>query len=142
MAGLLGEEFEPFAQSYGEATAVGLRVNTLKLSAADFSTLSPFTLKAVGPHEPDGFLVTDDSKPGSHPYHAAGLYYLPHSTFAAAAMFLLADHIARARGELADRFEPGPAMAGAPRWAACSSSRPCWRRACRPCPASSASSCC
>ncbi len=45
---------------------------------------------------------------------AAGLYYLPHSTFAAAAMFLLADHIARARGELADRFEPGPAMAGAP----------------------------
>ncbi len=76
MAGLLGEEFEQFAQSYGEATAVGLRVNTLKLSAADFSTLSPFALKAVGPHEPDGFLVTDDSKPGSHPYHAAGLYYL------------------------------------------------------------------
>lgn len=76
MAGLLGEEFTQFAQSYGEATAVGLRVNTLKLSAADFSTLSPFALKAVGTHEPDGFLVTDDSRPGSHPYHAAGLYYL------------------------------------------------------------------
>ncbi|MFZ1398084.1 MAG: RsmB/NOP family class I SAM-dependent RNA methyltransferase, partial [Candidatus Promineifilaceae bacterium] len=76
MAGLLGEEFPQFAQSYGEATAVGLRVNTLKLSAADFSTLSPFALKAVGPHEPDGFLVTSDSKPGSHPFHAAGLYYL------------------------------------------------------------------
>ena len=76
MAALLGEEFYQFAQSYGEETAVGLRVNTLKLSAADFSTLSPFALKAVGAHEPDGFLVTDESRPGSHPYHAAGLYYL------------------------------------------------------------------
>jgi multicomponent K+:H+ antiporter subunit D len=45
---------------------------------------------------------------------AAGLYYLPHSTFAAAALFLLAERIAQGRGELADRFEPGPAMAGAP----------------------------
>ena len=76
MAGLLGDEFAQFAQSYSETLAVGLRVNTLKLSAADFSTLSPFALKAVGPREPAGFLVTDGSKPGSHPYHAAGLYYL------------------------------------------------------------------
>jgi 16S rRNA C967 or C1407 C5-methylase (RsmB/RsmF family) len=76
MAGLLGNEFAQFEQSYQEAPAVGLRVNTLKLSAADFSTLSPFVLKAVGAHEPAGFLVTDDSRPGSHPYHAAGLYYL------------------------------------------------------------------
>jgi multicomponent K+:H+ antiporter subunit D len=45
---------------------------------------------------------------------AAGLFYLPHSTFAAAGMFLLADRIAQSRGELADRFEPGGAMAGAP----------------------------
>lgn len=76
MAGLLGDEFAQFKQSYSETPAVGLRVNTLKLSAADFNTLSPFALKAVGPHEPAGFLVTDGSKPGSHPYHAAGLYYL------------------------------------------------------------------
>jgi multicomponent K+:H+ antiporter subunit D len=41
---------------------------------------------------------------------AAGLYYLPHSTFAAAALFLLADSIARARGERGDRFESGPAL--------------------------------
>ena len=44
---------------------------------------------------------------------AAGLYYLPHTTFAAAALFLLADAISRARGPLADRFESGPAMPGA-----------------------------
>jgi multicomponent K+:H+ antiporter subunit D len=41
---------------------------------------------------------------------AAGLYYLPHTTFAAAALFLLADSISRARGTLADRFESGPEM--------------------------------
>ncbi|HBU28982.1 MAG: monovalent cation/H+ antiporter subunit D [Thiobacillus sp. GWE1_62_9] len=44
---------------------------------------------------------------------AAGLYYLPHTTLATAAIFLLADPIARARGERADRFETGPAMPGA-----------------------------
>jgi len=45
---------------------------------------------------------------------AAGLYYLPHTTLATAACFLLADPIARARGEYGDRFEPGPTMPGAP----------------------------
>jgi multicomponent K+:H+ antiporter subunit D len=40
----------------------------------------------------------------------AGLYYLPHSTFAAAACFLLADLIAVQRGSLSDRLEPGPIM--------------------------------
>ena len=44
---------------------------------------------------------------------AAGLYYLPHTTFATAALFLLADGIGRARGALGDRFESGPAMPGA-----------------------------
>ncbi|MBU1664290.1 MAG: monovalent cation/H+ antiporter subunit D, partial [Gammaproteobacteria bacterium] len=44
---------------------------------------------------------------------AAGLYYLPHSVFAAAALFLLADVIANRRGEAADRLEPAPAIAQA-----------------------------
>ncbi|HUX32166.1 MAG TPA: monovalent cation/H+ antiporter subunit D [Thiobacillus sp.] len=50
---------------------------------------------------------------GSTDAIAAGLYYLPHSVFAAAALFLLADSIGRARGEFADRFESGPEMPGA-----------------------------
>lgn len=41
---------------------------------------------------------------------AAGLYYLPHTTFAAAAAFLLTGAIARRRGELADRLDPGPTL--------------------------------
>ena len=50
---------------------------------------------------------------GSSDAIAAGLYYLPHTTFAIAALFLLADSISQARGPLADHFESGPAMPGA-----------------------------
>ena len=45
---------------------------------------------------------------------AAGLYYLPHSTFAAAALFLLSDRIAQGRGAIGDRFEPAPDIPAAP----------------------------
>ncbi len=43
---------------------------------------------------------------------AGSLYYLIHSTLLAAAFFLLADLIIRARGEDGDRLEPGAAMPG------------------------------
>lgn len=41
---------------------------------------------------------------------AAGLYYLPHSTFAVAALFLLAEAFARRRSESGDRFFADPDM--------------------------------
>lgn len=41
---------------------------------------------------------------------AAGLYYLPHTTFAAAAFFLLADMIAQRRAASGGLLEPGPAI--------------------------------
>ncbi len=41
----------------------------------------------------------------------AGLYYLVHSTLAAAALFLVADVVARRRGAYADNASPGPAFA-------------------------------
>ena len=43
---------------------------------------------------------------------AAGLYYLPYTTFVLAAFFLLADAIANRRGPLGDRLDPGPVIAG------------------------------
>ena len=48
-----------------------------------------------------------DNSPGI----GAGLYYLAHSSFAAAALFLLADVIARQRGEMEDRLHPGLVIA-------------------------------
>jgi multicomponent K+:H+ antiporter subunit D len=46
---------------------------------------------------------------------AAALYYMIHSTLTGAAMFLLAEPIARQRGTLGDRLHNGPGLAG---WAA------------------------
>ena len=40
---------------------------------------------------------------------AAAVYYLPHTTLSAAALFLVADLVARGRGALADRLVAGPA---------------------------------
>jgi 16S rRNA C967 or C1407 C5-methylase (RsmB/RsmF family)/NOL1/NOP2/fmu family ribosome biogenesis protein len=70
------EEYSRFLASYDQPAAVGLRVNTLKISALDFSTLSPFPLEPVGAYEPAGFRLPPEARPGRHPYHDAGLYYL------------------------------------------------------------------
>lgn len=42
----------------------------------------------------------------------AALYYLVHSTLAAAALFLVADVVARRRGSFGDAASPGPSFAG------------------------------
>ena len=70
------DEFAAFQQSYRSAAQAGLRLNTLKISANDFIKKSPFALEPVGPFEPAGFRLVDERRPGRHPYHAAGLYYL------------------------------------------------------------------
>jgi 16S rRNA C967 or C1407 C5-methylase (RsmB/RsmF family)/NOL1/NOP2/fmu family ribosome biogenesis protein len=76
MQGLLGDEFAAFVATFEQPEHRGLRVNTLKLSGEDFSRKRPFALEPVGDFEPAGFRIVDESQPGSHPYHAAGLYYL------------------------------------------------------------------
>jgi multicomponent K+:H+ antiporter subunit D len=60
-----------------------------------------------------GFLLTAFAL-GTEASIGAGLYYLAHTTFAAAAFFLLADIIAMGRGKLQDRLDPGPVIANAP----------------------------
>jgi NOL1/NOP2/sun family putative RNA methylase len=71
----LGDEFDPFLISYDEPSSLGLRVNTLKLNPEKFASLSPFPLAPL-PWTTDGFTLPKDTRPGKHPYHAAGLYYL------------------------------------------------------------------
>jgi len=75
MAVLLGEAYPAFAALYVSPPTHGLRVNTLKLTPAQFQAFSPFALSAL-PYCPAGFVVDDENRPGKHPYHAAGLYYL------------------------------------------------------------------
>ncbi len=75
MSDLLGGEAEALFAALGEPPAVGLRVNTLKLSPAELQALLPWRLEPL-PWTETGFVVQGDAAPGKHPFHAAGLYYL------------------------------------------------------------------
>jgi NOL1/NOP2/sun family putative RNA methylase len=75
MQAQLGAEYPDFLDSYDQPPDVGLRVNTLKLSLQEFKSLAPTPLTSI-PWCPAGFTVPPNFRPGKHPYHAAGLYYL------------------------------------------------------------------
>lgn len=74
MARLLGDEIDAFLAALADPAA-GLRVNTLKLTPERFRELAPFSLEPL-PFPEAGFIVEGEDRPGRHPYHAAGLYYL------------------------------------------------------------------
>ncbi|WP_010274778.1 RsmB/NOP family class I SAM-dependent RNA methyltransferase [Paenibacillus senegalensis] len=74
----LGEDADAFLHSYKEPRTFGLRLNPLKLSASDenfdyIKTL--FGLEPV-PWCPTGYYYEEASRPGKHPFHQAGLYYI------------------------------------------------------------------
>jgi 16S rRNA C967 or C1407 C5-methylase (RsmB/RsmF family) len=84
----LGPEAEPFLQALSGPYRTGLRVNTLKIEPEAFRSRSPFPLSPV-PWCPEGFVIEDlETRPGLHPYHAAGLYYLQDPSAMAAAILL------------------------------------------------------
>lgn len=75
MKTLLGDELEPFLNSYEDERLYGLRVNTLKISVAEFLKITPFTLTPI-PWTRDGFYYDPEDKPTKHPHYYAGLYYI------------------------------------------------------------------
>ncbi len=75
MKSMLQKEYHAFIQTYEASSHQGLRVNTLKIEASTFLPLSPFSLEPV-PWCPTGYYYSDQYRPGKHPYHAAGLYYI------------------------------------------------------------------
>ncbi|MBQ8586959.1 MAG: RsmB/NOP family class I SAM-dependent RNA methyltransferase [Oscillospiraceae bacterium] len=83
MLRLLGEEYEEFLASYERPRNTGLRLNPLK--AAPLSL--PFCSGTI-PWEENGFYLKEGSRPGLHPYHDAGLYYLQEPSAMAPARLL------------------------------------------------------
>ncbi len=75
MAQLLGDEYPAFQAALAARPQVGLRANTLKIAPDDLATRLPFRLEPV-PWCPAGFRLIEGRRPGAHPYHAAGLYYV------------------------------------------------------------------
>jgi 16S rRNA C967 or C1407 C5-methylase (RsmB/RsmF family)/NOL1/NOP2/fmu family ribosome biogenesis protein len=96
---LLGDEAAALEASLRLPPTSGLRVNTLKLSPLEFRELSPWPLAPV-PWCPAGFVVdvAPDAaagpppaaarRPGLHPFHVAGLYYLQDPSAMAVAQAL------------------------------------------------------
>lgn len=88
MQGWLGSEADVFLAALAGPYRTGLRVNTLKIAPEAFRARSPFPLSPV-PWCPEGFVIEDpEVRPGLHPYHAAGLYYLQDPSAMAAAVLL------------------------------------------------------
>ena len=67
---ILGAEWEDFLQSYDTPRAYGLRRNPFQ----GCDTL-PFSLKPVAWAE-DGYYFDPEERPGRHPLHEAGAYYI------------------------------------------------------------------
>ena len=75
MQTLLKEEYEAFINSYEQEKSLGLRVNTLKTTLDQFETLNKFDLKSI-PWVPEGYFYQQADRPGKHPYHESGVYYI------------------------------------------------------------------
>ena len=84
MRGLLGAEYPEFLAALDRPRAVGLRLNPLK---TDTPPDLPFGLEPV-PWEPSGYYYDPATRPGLHPYHEAGLYYLQEASAMAPAALL------------------------------------------------------
>ncbi len=85
---LEAEEFAAFQAALRGRPVTGLRVNTLKISPEDLQRRTGWRMEPV-PWCPEGFVLQEEGvRPGKHPYHAAGLYYLQDPSAMAPAALL------------------------------------------------------
>ena len=83
MEKMLGEEYPAFLESLERPRAVALRFNPLKGEAPNL----PFVGENV-PWEEKGYYYMPDARPGLHPYHEAGVYYLQEASAMSAVALL------------------------------------------------------
>ena len=79
----LGEEYPAFLESLERPRAVALRFNPLKGEVPEL----PFVGEPV-PWEPQGYYYDPEARPGLHPYHEAGVYYLQEASAMSAVALL------------------------------------------------------
>jgi 16S rRNA C967 or C1407 C5-methylase (RsmB/RsmF family)/NOL1/NOP2/fmu family ribosome biogenesis protein len=78
MKDLLGVDAASFLASYNSPRTQGLRMNMLKLAGCKDTAehlRELFQLEPV-PWCPTGYYYPEHTRPGKHPYHQAGLYYI------------------------------------------------------------------
>lgn len=88
MRGLLGQEYKSFLESYEGEKTQGLRINPLKAGKEDVQRLEArFGLRAV-PWAGEGYYFDRDLRPGKHPFHDAGVFYIQEPSAMAAVELL------------------------------------------------------
>ena len=75
MKEMLQDEYEKFAASYDRPRRPGLRSNLLKDHIERFEESGLFGMKKV-PWAPHGYFYNPEERPGKHPFHEAGVYYM------------------------------------------------------------------
>ena len=75
MKNLLGTEYEAFLESYEKERVQGLRLNPGKTDEKEFLAKVPFHLTKI-PWAREVYYYDSSDRPGKHPYHEAGLYYI------------------------------------------------------------------
>ncbi len=79
----LDEEFPAFLDSLERPRAVALRLNPLKKTPSGLSFIGERV-----PWEPQGYYYDPEARPGLHPYHEAGVYYLQEASAMAPVVLL------------------------------------------------------
>ena len=83
MRSQLGAEYDAFLESLERPRAVALRFNPMKGAMPEL----PFVKEPVA-WEPMGYYYDPESRPGLHPYHEAGVYYLQEASAMSAVSLL------------------------------------------------------
>ena len=83
MKNMLGKDYDAYLQSLERPRAVALRFNPLKGAQPAL----PFVQEQV-PWEKNGYYYDPESRPGLHPYHEAGVYYLQEASAMSAVALL------------------------------------------------------
>ena len=89
MEKLLGTEYGQFLESYDRQRRGALRVNLQKGSVQELVERTNFLSDPV-PWAPGGYFYREDARPGKHPYHEAGAYYIQEASAMAPAFYLKA----------------------------------------------------
>ena len=71
----LGPDFHAFLRSYDENKISALRFNPIKADDAAKAAISHMLTGSVD-WSPNGYYYDEDQRPGLHPYHSAGVYYI------------------------------------------------------------------
>ena len=87
MKQMLGDEYGEFLESYDRERSQGLRLNLLKTGREEFLAKTSFMLEPI-PWAESGFYYQPQDRPGRHPYHEAGVYYIQEPSAMAVVSFL------------------------------------------------------